>query len=140
MFLVNNLDHTLTLKSGYLQIPTGGSAPISEVDLSEPTIADAVSRRWAEISDVEVFPKDNKAKEVAKPTNPYEGLTLEQMKAEQAAKEVKPEAITTRLGQDPVVTSPGGTSESIGQPPVVAPVEVVPEEAKKAAKNSKAKE
>lgn len=115
MYLVNKLDHNLSLKNGYLTLKVGMCVPIKEADLVEPSIADAISRRWAETSEVEVIPTEAVSVKVTS-TNPYEGLTEDQMKAELAARAEKPAATTTRLGVPDTDEKKEGTSEAIGQP------------------------
>lgn len=86
-FLQNLLANELSLKGGYLNIPALGHAKILESDLQEQSILYALGRGWAEVlHEVPV------AKESALPaielemTEPYKGLTFEELQAEQAAK------------------------------------------------------
>lgn len=86
-FLQNLLANELSLKGGYLNIPALGHAKILESDLQEQSILYALGRGWAEVlHEVPV------AKESALPaielemTEPYKGLTFEELQAEQATK------------------------------------------------------
>lgn len=86
-FLQNLLDNELSLKGGYLNIPARGNAKIMESDLEEQSILYALGRGWAEILHhipsgvASVLP----AIEV-EITEPYRGLTFEELQEEQAKK------------------------------------------------------
>lgn len=86
-FLQNLLANELSLKGGYLNIPAFGNAKLLESDLQEQSILYALGRGWAEV--LHELPV---AKESALPaielemTEPYKGLTFEELQAEQAAK------------------------------------------------------
>jgi hypothetical protein len=135
MYIQNTLNHTLVLKAGYLKLAAGATNvnPLTEDDYKDTTIADAISRGWAKkvteaIAAAEVAPV---AVTVASSKG---GLTLEELKAEQAAKVEKPTAFTTELGLSDGIPQGGAVGSTIGVPietyvtePVVAPVEEVKE-------------
>ncbi len=86
-YLVNKLNSILSTRDGNLDIPPLGYAQIREQDLENLTILYATDRKWAEIVNEE--PKGGKAvKEEVKIeiTEPYKGMTLEELQAEQATK------------------------------------------------------
>lgn len=130
MYIQNTLSHTLVLKAGYLKLAVGATntIPLTEEDLKEATIADAISRGWAKKVDGQI--------EAVAPTpviptvaSTKGGLTLDELKAEQAAKVEKPAATTTELGQNDGIPSGGAEGTAIGTPvesttvpPVAEPV------------------
>lgn len=86
-FLKNKLPSILSTRDGGLDIPPYGYAPIREVDCENLTILYALDRGWAEIVNEE--PKDEKPANASveiEVVKPYEGLTFEELQAEQAAK------------------------------------------------------
>lgn len=92
-FLKNKLPSILSTRDGGLDIPPYGYAQIREVDCENLTVLYALDRGWAEIVNEE--PKDKSPApqaveiEIAKP---FEGLTFEELQAEQAAKAAEKEA------------------------------------------------
>lgn len=100
LFLINKLNTKLTVKSGYIEIPAGGFAPIHESDKEDPSVIWALTRDWAEVSETEPKGKAQAVNPVEiEVTKPYEGLTAEELKAEQekeaAAKAAGAEAVAT---------------------------------------------
>lgn len=89
-FLVNKLDSKLTVKGGYIEIPIGGYAPIHPSDAEDPSIIWALTRDWASITDKEPEGKVQAAVEVeVEVTKPYEGMTAEELKADNDAQAAK---------------------------------------------------
>lgn len=74
-FLVNKLDHNLSLKGGYLIIPGYGYATLNEGDATENTVVYAIGRQWAELTKTE--PKHQAVRKEIDITvdSPYEGMT-----------------------------------------------------------------
>jgi hypothetical protein len=92
-FLKNKLPSILSTRDGGLDIPPYGYAPIREVDCENLTVLYALDRGWAEIVNEEPTDKASTAKEVEiEVVKPYEGLTIEQLQAEQATKAAEKEA------------------------------------------------
>lgn len=118
LFAVNKHGTHLVLKGGFLDIPKGGYAPISEADLLHPDLDWARTRGWVEITE-----KEPDASTLAKPELPYaemrgyQGLTEDELKASQAdAAPETPKATTEALGQVAgVETTSEATSERIGE-------------------------
>lgn len=95
-FLKNNLNSVLYTRDATLEIPAYGYAPIRDVDRENLTVLYGIERGWAEILTEE--PKgDAPAKEELKIeiTEPYKGMTLEELQADQLAK-AKVEAVETQ--------------------------------------------
>lgn len=128
-YLVNKLNHNLNLKAGYLTIKQGFSTAVrlTEEELKDASIADAISRGWAELSDAIVTPVATVVEAVLEAKDPFKGLSEAQMKEELANKEKVPVATGTQLGQDGLKMPPA-TSEAIGVPEAtVATPEVIAE-------------
>lgn len=86
-FLQNLLDNELSLKGGYLNIPARGNAKIMASDLEENSIQYALGRGWAEI--LHEVPSGVASELPAievEITEPYKGLTFEELQEEQAKK------------------------------------------------------
>lgn len=87
-FIVNKLNSILSTRDGTLDIPAFGYAKIREQDLENLTILYATERDWAEITNTEPKGKKQAVVEEIKIeiTEPFKGLTLEELQEEQAAK------------------------------------------------------
>lgn len=86
-FLKNKLNSILSTRDGGLDIPPFGYAQIREVDLENLSILYCLDRGWAEVVNEE--PKDGKPVVEEMPIeshDPFKGLTLEELQAEQAEK------------------------------------------------------
>lgn len=86
-FLKNKLPSILCTRDGTLDIPGYGYAQIREQDCENLTILYATERDWAEIVNEEptdTAPSLEKIK--IEITEPYKGMTLEELQVEQAAK------------------------------------------------------
>lgn len=104
-FLKNKLPSILSTRDGGLDIPPYGYAQIREVDCENLTVLYALDRGWAEIVNEE--PKDETpvSKEVEiEVVKPYEGLTFEELQAEQAAKAAEKEAKAAEAETAPKAT------------------------------------
>lgn len=87
-FLKNLLDTELTLKSGYLCIKPRGFARLTENDTKDESVPYALNKGWAEF--VDEAPDSDGVEPAAikfEITDPFEGLTIEELKAEQAKAE-----------------------------------------------------
>jgi hypothetical protein len=102
-YIVNLTATNLVLKTGYMDIPAGGFAPISENDKTEQTIEWALGRNWARITDIKPEGVPTIVPEVEiEVTTPYSGMSADEL---QASKLIEPE----------VSPSSGATSTALGQ-------------------------
>lgn len=86
-FLLNKLSTELSLKGGNLDIPPMSYVTIRSTDAEEASIIYALDRHWAELLNDEPKTKGVKAEAVkVEITEPYKGLTIDELKVEQAAK------------------------------------------------------
>ncbi len=102
-FLVNKLNSILSTRDGTLDIPAFGYAKIREQDLENLTVLYATERDWAEVVHEEPKGKKQAVVEEIKIeiTEPFKGLTLEELQAEQAAKAEAAEEVKTDAEETP---------------------------------------
>jgi hypothetical protein len=102
-YLVNKLNDKLTIKQGYVTIEAKGFVRITQHDASDPTILYAMGRDWAEIVSEE--PKASVAADsvTAEVTEPYRGMTEDELKASRKDEVAQEPGITTALGVDSTV-------------------------------------
>jgi hypothetical protein len=101
IYLVNKLNHELTFKSGALNLPAFGYTSIVSSEQNEVSIAHALSMDWAFLTDKE--PQTNaltKSEINVVVTDPYKGMTAEELKASKETEVKTDPAISTALGQD----------------------------------------
>jgi hypothetical protein len=88
LYLINKLDTQLSLKGGYITVKRGGYATITEADLDHPDVVDATTKEWAEVWNKEPGASDLPATALPIQINdPYQGMTLAELKASEAVKE-----------------------------------------------------
>jgi hypothetical protein len=88
-YLINKLATELSLKSGYINIRPYGFEPIQSWDLDDETVKYALSRSWAEVSNIEPPVTQSPKGVEIEVTKPFEGLTFEELQAELAEKAAK---------------------------------------------------
>jgi hypothetical protein len=103
-FAINKTAGNLTLKGGYLCIPKGGFAKVTEDDKKHQSLEYAATRKWLEYSEKAPTSVTVKPKQVFEklPDTFAQGLTAEELKASRAA-EPRKQPVTlgtvTAIGQ-----------------------------------------
>jgi len=98
LFLVNKLATNLSLKNGYLTVPSKGFSKITEFDTTEASVVYAIGRDWAEIVDKEPGLSVAKPEVEISQDTPYRGMTLEELKEDNAKSVAKPAATSSASG------------------------------------------
>lgn len=106
-YVVNKLNTPLDLKSGYLIIPAKGYAEIHERDAEHDTILFALDRGWVDVTKDKPSTESTPVQEVKiEITEPYAGMTEEELKADQAKEAEKVAVESTDIGVDPAEAAP----------------------------------
>jgi hypothetical protein len=109
VYALNLTPTNVVIRSGYIEIAQGQYAALSKSEAGMFEVQYAVRNGWIKLSALEPNSLDVPAVEIAKITNPIQGMTAEELQEELSNS--KPEPTTT-------VTALGNSSETIGEPTV----------------------
>ena len=109
VYALNLTPTNVVIRSGYIEIAQGQYAALSKAEADMFEVQYAIRNGWIKVSSQEPSALEVPEVEIAKITNPIQGMTAEELKEELAHS--KPEPATT-------VTALGNSSEIIGEPTV----------------------
>lgn len=101
LYAVNNTDNHVTLKNGYVRIERNSYKPVTQDEITHPDYVYAESRGWLSFTDKlpEAKAASEKLLNVVSVASKPEGLTIEQLREQQAKAQAKDVATATPIGR-----------------------------------------